>query len=102
MFIIANFLLAVAQVLDYVLWAYMWIIVARAIVSWVNPDPYNAIVRFLHSATEPVLYRVRRLLPLYAGGFDFSPILVFVAIIFLQRFLVQSLYDLGYSLRAMG
>jgi YggT family protein len=102
MFIIANFLIAVAQVLDYVLWAYMWIIVARAIVSWVNPDPYNAIVRFLYSATEPVLYRARRLFPLSAGGFDFSPILVFVAIIFLQRFLVQSLYDLGYALRAMG
>ena len=102
MFIVANFLVAIAQVLDYLLWAYMWIVIARAIISWVNPDPYNPIVRFLYSATEPVLYRIRRVLPLYAGGIDFSPIIVFVAIIFLQRFLVQSLYDLGQSLRYMG
>jgi len=80
----------------------MWIVIARAIISWVNPDPYNPIVRFLYSATEPVLYRIRRLLPLYAGGIDFSPIIVFVAIIFLQRFLVQSLYDLAQSLRYVG
>lgn len=102
MFILANLLVALAQVLDYLLWAYMWIVIARAVISWVNPDPYNPIVRFLYSATEPVLYRLRRALPLYAGGIDFSPIIVFVAIIFLQRFLVQSLYDLARSLRFMG
>ncbi|MEK6601894.1 MAG: YggT family protein, partial [Candidatus Binatota bacterium] len=89
MFVLANFLDALAQVLYFLLEAYMWIVVARAVISWVNPDPYNPIVRFLYSATEPVLYRLRRALPLYAGGIDFSPILVFVAIIFLQRFLVQ-------------
>ena len=102
MFILANLLIALAQVLDYLLWAYMWIVVARAVISWVNPDPYNPIVRFLYSATEPVLYRFRRALPLYGGGIDFSPILVFVAIIFLQRFLVQSLYDVARSLRFVG
>ena len=99
MFIIANFLIAVAQVLDYLLWAYMWIVIARAIASWVDADPANAIVRFLYSATEPVLHRVRRALPVYAGGFDFSPIVVIIAIIFIQRFLVQSIYDMGYALR---
>ena len=102
MFILANLLIALVQVLDYALWAYMWLVVARAVISWVNPDPYNPIVRFLYGATEPVLYRLRRVLPLYAGGIDFSPILVFVAIIFLQRFLVQSLYDLARSLRFVG
>ncbi len=102
MFVLANLLIALAQVVDYLLTAYMWIVIARAIISWVNPDPYNPIVRFLYSATEPVLYRIRRLLPLYAGGIDFSPIIVFVAIIFLQRFLVQSLYDLAQSLRYVG
>lgn len=102
MFILANFLIALAQVLDYVLWAYMWIVIARAIVSWVNPDPYNPIVRFLYSVTEPVLYRIRRALPIYGAGIDFSPIIVFVAIIFLQRFVVASLYDLAQSLRNMG
>ena len=102
MFVLANFLIAVAQVLYYVLEAYKWIVIARAVISWVNPDPYNPIVRFLYSATEPVLYRLRRAFPLYAGGIDFSPILVFVAIIFLQYFLVQSLYDLAQSLRLAG
>jgi YggT family protein len=102
MFVLANFLDALAQVLYFLLEAYMWIVVARAVISWVNPDPYNPIVRFLYSATEPVLYRLRRALPLYAGGIDFSPILVFVVIIFLQRFLVQTLYDMARSLRFMG
>lgn len=102
MFILANLLVALAQILDLLLWVYMWIVVARALVSWVNPDPYNAIVRFLHAVTEPVLYRIRRALPIYAGGIDFSPIIVFVAVIFLQRFLVRSLYDIAQSIRFMG
>jgi YggT family protein len=102
MFVLANFLEALAAVVNIVLTLYMWIVAARAIISWVNPDPHNPIVRFLYVATEPVLYRLRRMLPLYAGGIDFSPIIVFVAIIFLQRFLVQSLYDLAASLRGMG
>jgi YggT family protein len=99
MFVIANLLVAVAQVLDYILWAYLWIIVGRVIVSWVNADRYNPIVRFLYSATEPVLERVRRRLPVYGGGFDLSPIVVWIAVIFLQRFLIRSLYDLANALR---
>ena len=102
MFVVANLLEAVASVLSMVLTVYMWIIIARALVSWVNPDPYNPIVRFLYSATEPVLYRLRRALPLYAGGIDFSPIIVFVAIYFLELFVVRSLHDLARSLRFMG
>jgi YggT family protein len=98
MFVFANLLIAAAQVLDYVLWAYMWILFGRIVISWVNADPYNPIVRFLYNATEPVLARIRRRLPL-AGGFDLSPIVVWIAIIFLQRFLVQSLYDLAYSMK---
>lgn len=102
MFILANLLVALAQVLDLLLWAYLWIVVARALISWVSADPHNPIVRFLYAATEPVLYRIRRALPIYAGGIDFSPIIVFVAVIFLQRFLVRSLYDLAQSIRFMG
>ena len=99
MFVLANFLTALAVVVDYVLWAYIWILLARVVVSWVDADPYNPIVRFLYGATEPVLERVRRVLPLYAGGFDFSPIVVWVAIIFLRHFAVRSLYDLAHTLR---
>jgi len=99
MFIVSNFLAALAQVLDYLLWAYVWILLGRIVISWVNADPANPIVRFLYAATEPVLERARRLLPLQAGGFDLSPIIVWIVILFLQRFLVHSLYDLAQALR---
>jgi YggT family protein len=99
MFVFANFLVAVAQVLDYLLWGYTWILLGRVIISWVNADPHNPIVRFLYSATEPVLDRVRRVLPFRAGSFDLSPLVVWIAVMFLQHFLVRSLYDLANTLR---
>jgi YggT family protein len=99
MFVFANFLIALAQVLDYALWAYLWIVFARVVISWINADPYNPIVRFIYNATEPVLERVRERLPMLGGGFDLSPIVVWLAILFIRRFLIQSLYDLAYSLR---
>ncbi|MBW1771390.1 MAG: YggT family protein [Deltaproteobacteria bacterium] len=95
MFVVSNFMVAIARILDIGLSLYMWIIIARAVISWVNPDPYNPIVRFLHSATEPVLFRIRRRIPINLGGIDFSPILVILVIIFLQAFLVQSLIQLA-------
>jgi YggT family protein len=99
MFIVTNLLLALAQVLNYVLWAYIWILLGRVIVSWVNADHHNPIVRFLYAATEPILERVRPRLPVVASGFDLSPIVVWLAVIFLQQFLVRSLYDLAYALK---
>ncbi len=99
MFLLANLLEAVAAVLNLFLTLYMWLIIARAVISWVSPDPHNTIVRILYLTTEPVLYRVRRAFPFSVGGIDFSPIIIFVVIIFLQRFLVQSLYDLAQSMR---
>ncbi|MFO7972231.1 MAG: YggT family protein [Desulfobacterales bacterium] len=98
MFIIGNLLKAIAVVLNYVLHFYMWIVIARAVLSWVNPDPYNPIVRFIHNVTEPVLYRIRRKLPLDLGGIDFSPIVVILGIIFLQHFVVTSLFRLSATL----
>ena len=95
MFILGNLVGALATVINYVLMIYMWIIIARAVISWVNPDPYNPIVRFLYSITDPVLLALRRRLPLSFGGIDFSPVIVILAIIFLQRFLVASLHDLA-------
>ena len=99
MFIFSNLLVAMASVLQLILTLYMWIIIARALISWVNPDPYNPVVRFLYNATEPLLYRIRRTLPVFAGGFDLSPLVVLVAIYFLQIFLVQSLRDLAFNIR---
>jgi len=98
MFLLANFLQAVALVLNYVLIFFMWLIVARAVLSWVNPDPYNPIVRFIHNVTEPVLHRVREKIPVDFGGIDFAPIIVFLAIIFLRKFVVDSLIILAAHL----
>jgi len=99
MFVISNLLAAVAKVLDIVLTIFTWIIIARAILSWVSPDPYNPIVRFIHKITEPVLYQVRRKIPLSFGGIDFSPIIILLAVIFLQQFVVQSLHQFAMTLR---
>lgn len=96
MFVFANLLNAIAFLLDSLLTIYSYIIIARAIISWVNPDPYNPVVNFLHRATEPVLAPIRRRLP-DIGGLDISPILAFMAIMFAQKFLVRSLFDLAAS-----
>ena len=98
MFVISNFLTTVAKILDIGLTLYMLIIIGRAVISWVNLDPYNPIVRFLNSITEPVLYPIRRRLPIYFGGIDFSPIIVIFAILFLQGFLVKSLIQIAARL----
>ncbi|MEW6076995.1 MAG: YggT family protein [Thermodesulfobacteriota bacterium] len=99
MFILANFLDAVANVLQIVLTLYMYIIIAQAILSWVSPDPYNPIVRFIRNITEPVLYRIRSWLPVMFGGIDFSPVVVILGIVFLQSFVVNSLFMLADRLR---
>src|SRR5512143_1365584 len=95
MFIIGNLFIALANVLNFVLQLYMYVIIARAILSWINPDPYNPIVRFLYSITDPVLHAIRRRLPVFFGGIDFSPWVVVLAIMFLQKFLVPSLLEIG-------
>lgn len=95
MIALGYFLKAVAEVLYWGLEIYMWLIIARALISWVNPDPYNPIVRFLCSITDPVLNAIRRRIPVFFGGIDFSPWLVILAIMFLQKFLVPSLLEMG-------
>lgn len=90
-----NFILAVVELLDVMSTAYMWIIVARAVISWVNVDPSNPIVRFVYEVTEPLLSRIRRLLPMSMGGIDFSPMILILAIMFLQSFLITSLRQLA-------
>ncbi|MEZ4546718.1 MAG: YggT family protein [Candidatus Dadabacteria bacterium] len=98
MSVLGNLVSALATVLDLLLNVYMWIIVARAIISWVSPNPYNPIVNFLYMATEPVLRYARRIIPPIGGTLDLSPILVLVAIVFLRQFLVQSLMQIAKGL----
>ncbi len=98
MFVIAYFLYALAQILDIALYAYMLVIIARALLSWVNPDPYNPIVRFLYNVTEPALYRIRQLIPAYIGGIDFTPMILLLVIYFLKAFLVPTLARLAFTI----
>jgi len=99
MFILSNLIMAIAKILSIILSIYMWVIIIRAVVSWVNPDPFNPIIRVLYQITEPVLWRMRKILPLQFGGIDFSPFLLVLVIIFLQQFLVNSLLELAIHLR---
>ena len=98
MYIVGYFLQAVASVMDVVLVIFMWVVIFRAILSWVNPDPYNAIVRFINNVTEPVLYPIRTKLPINYGGIDFSPIIVILVVMFLRTFVVNSLSRMAASL----
>ena len=99
MFVLSNFITAIAKVLSIVLNLYMWLIIIRALISWFSPDPYNPIYQFLIRITEPVLGYIRRFLPMRASMMDLSPIVALLVILFLQTFLVQSLYGLALSLR---
>jgi len=98
MFMISNFLHALAKLVEILLGAYMWIVIGRAILSWVNPDPYNPIVRLLHDVTEPGLARSRRVVPAFAGAVDFSPMILILAIYFLMSFLVPTLKHMAAAL----
>ena len=98
MFMFGNFIKAIADLLNFVLSAYIWIVIARAVISWVNADPYNPVVRFLHQVTDPLLNRIRRFVPVM-GGFDLSPMVLIFAIIFLQSFLVPTLRQIAAGLQ---
>ena len=95
----SNLILAVAKLVNLLLEAYFWIIIARAVLSWVSPDPYNPIVRFIHRVTEPVLRPIRERLPTVAMGLDLSPLVVLLAIKVAEWVVVDNLRDLALSLR---
>ncbi len=99
MFVIANFLNAVATIINLVLSAYMWVVIGRAVISWVNADPYNPIVQFIYNITEPLMTKIRRVLPVAVGGIDFSPMILIMGIIFLQSFLVPTLHHFAEIIR---
>ncbi|MGD0280939.1 MAG: YggT family protein [Dissulfurispiraceae bacterium] len=98
MFVFGDLIVAIANILDYLLGLYKWILLIAVLLSWVNPDPYNPIVRFLHAVTEPVLRPVRRLIGFTFGPIDISPIIVFLIIMFIQSFFIRTLVKLGYKL----
>jgi len=95
MFILGNFIRALAEVINIGLTLFMWIVVASAVLSWVRPDPYNPIVRFINQVTEPLFYQIRRRIPSAFGGIDFAPMIVILGVVFLRIFLVDSLMRLS-------
>ena len=99
MFVAGNFLHAIAMVMDMLLSAYMWIVIARAVLSWVRPDPYNPIVRFINGLVDPVAYRISRIIPTRIGMVDISPIILIALIWFARSFLVRVIMDMGARLR---
>jgi len=97
MFVFGDLLISIATILDYLLGFYKWVVIIAALLSWVNPDPYNPVVRFLYSVTEPVFRPIRRLIGYRLGPIDISPIIVILAIIFIQSFLVRTILKVGYK-----
>jgi YggT family protein len=97
MFVFGDLLITIARIVDLLLEAYKWVVIIAALISWVNPDPYNPIVRFLHAVTEPVFRPIRRLIGYRLGPIDISPIIVILAIIFIQSFLVKTIIKVGYK-----
>ncbi len=98
MSLIGDLIITVALILDFVLGIYIWVVIIAALISWVNPDPYNPIVRLLHAVTEPAFRPIRRLIGYRLGPIDISPLIVILVIIFTQLFLIKSLIKLGYKL----
>ena len=99
MFVVGNFLQAVATVLNYLLEALWWLVIIRALLSWVNPDPMNPIVRFIERSTEWFLAPFRQLIPAYRIGIDVSPIVALLFLYFLKLFVVQTLMGIAYRLQ---
>ncbi|PIP20865.1 MAG: hypothetical protein COX40_02460 [Candidatus Omnitrophica bacterium CG23_combo_of_CG06-09_8_20_14_all_40_11] len=100
MFVLSNFIVAATRVLGVLLTILYWLILIRALISWVNPDSFNPIVQFLYKTTEPILYPIRKMLPFSLKfGIDISPIIAFLAIIFLKSFLINTLLDLAMRLK---
>ena len=95
MFVFGDLIVSIARILDILLGIYKWIIIISALISWVNPDPYNPVVRFLYLVTDPVLRPIRRLIGYRLGPIDISPLIVIIAIIFLQSFLIKTLMKIG-------
>jgi len=99
MYIFGNFIAAIAVILQYFITIVTWLIIIRALISWVNPDPYNAIVQLLYKTTEPVLAPFRKIIPIHNVGIDISPILAILCLWFIRLFIVRSLFELSIRLR---
>jgi YggT family protein len=97
MFVLRDLVVAIAQGIDIFLSFIYWLILIRALISWVSPDPYNPIVQFLYRTTDPLLDRIRRFLP--PLPIDISPIIAFIIIYILKNFIIRVLMDIAYTMK---
>lgn len=95
MFVFGNFVTGIAYVVDMLLNVYFWIILIRTVMSWIQPNPYNPLVRIIYNLVDPVTYKISRMIPTRVGMIDLAPFILMILIVFLQRFFVRSLFDLG-------
>jgi len=99
--VLGNLLYGIGTILDFLLTFVLIIIIAEVIVSWVNADPYNWIVKVIHSTTEPILSPLRNKLPLSFGGLDFTPVVAILFIYFLKAFLVNTIYHYAVDINPL-
>lgn len=95
MFALGNLITTIAYILNIVLDLYFWVIFIRAILSWFRPNPYNPIVRTIYRLVDPVTYKISSVIPTRIGMVDISPFILMLIIIFLQKFVVKTLFDIG-------
>lgn len=96
--VLSTLIEALAQILSMVINIYIWVVIIAALITWVRPDPYNPIVQVLYKLTEPVYAKIRKVIPTLLGGIDIAPILVILALKFIDLFAVRLLFGLANSL----
>ncbi len=99
MFVVGNLFSSIAYILDFLLNLYFWVIFARAVLSWIRPDPYNPIVRTICRLVDPVTYKISRIIPTRFGMVDVAPFILMLLIFFVQKFLVATLLDIGMRMK---
>ena len=96
--ILSTLFTAIANILNIIATVYTWIIIAAALVSWVRPDPSSPVVQLLYRLTEPVYSFIRRYIKTEFNGIDFAPLIVLLALQFLNQFLIRLLFGFAASL----
>jgi len=92
---LTGLMIPIARIVDIILEIYLWIIVVRAILSWVRPNPFNPVVRFIYALVDPISFRIAKIIPTRIGMVDIAPLILIIMVMVLQKFLVEMLYRIG-------
>ena len=99
MIVLSTFLNAVANILHMVITAYIWVLIAAALISWIQPKPFNPIVQLLYKLTAPAYALVRKTrISTVFGGIDLAPLLLIFALEFIDMFFIGLLHEMARSL----